>query len=323
MFAEFSISGIFPAARRSAIPFVAVLVVLFVIPLSAHADVYWTLPADQSGEWYVAANWGGTRPIVSDTVFIVNGGTANVTDASEETCQSFDLDNASTLQLLGGTLNTSAGWSLDGASTIHMTAGGLSENSNSGSAYVGYSATGTFRQSGGTNSISGHGLFLGYNPGSSGSYNLGGSGLLHSGGTECVGYSGMGTFTQSGGVNSTNVNASGLLCLGYNTGSSGNYSLISGQFSGGTEYVGYSGTGIFSQSGGGNGFNMGLYLGYNTGSSGSYSLSSLVSGHLTCETEYVGYSGTGTFNQSGLTDNTLWVCFICRLQPGFQRQLRS
>ena len=71
--------------------------------------------------------------------------------------------------------------------------------------YVGYSGNGTFTQSGGTNSGPsytnvGNMLYLGYNVGSSGSYNLSGSGVLS---TLCefVGSSGNGTFIQSGGAN--------------------------------------------------------------------------------------------------------------------------
>ena len=57
-----------------------------------------------------------------------------------------------------------------------MTSGSLSV---SGSAFVGYSGTGSFTQSGGTNTISDY-LYLGYNSGSSGTYSLSGSGQLSS-----------------------------------------------------------------------------------------------------------------------------------------------
>ena len=91
-------------------------------------------------------------------------------------------------------------------------------------------------------------LYLGYNPGSSGTYNLGGSGLL-SAPNEYLGYSGSGSFTQSGGTNS--VPAGGSLALGSGTGSSGTYNLSgSGQLSASYESIGYSGTGNFIQTGG-------------------------------------------------------------------------
>ena len=47
--------------------------------------------------------------------------------------------------------------------------------------------------------------------------------------------------------------------------------MLQTQFLG--EYVGYSGTGLFTQSGGNNTIYGGLYIGYNSGGSGTYSLS--------------------------------------------------
>ena len=70
---------------------------------------------------------------------------------------------------------------------------------------MGYSGTGSFTQSGGANNVNGGfnylSLGLGYNAGSSGTYNLSGGGLLSAAQNEYVGYSGTGTFTQSGGTN--------------------------------------------------------------------------------------------------------------------------
>ena len=73
------------------------------------------------------------------------------------------------------------------------------------------------------------------------------------------------TFTQSGGTNSFAYQ----FYLGYN-GGTGNYILSAGNLGGQTEYVGYHGTGNFTQSGGTNA--NALYLGYGTGSSGTYNL---------------------------------------------------
>ena len=72
-----------------------------------------------------------------------------------------------------------------------------------------------------------------------------------------------------------------------------------------TEYVGYYGTGSFTQSGGSNLLqsNGTLCLGYGSNTSGSYSLSgSSGSGRLQ---RFVGYSGTGSFTQSGGTHNLI------------------
>jgi hypothetical protein len=62
------------------------------------------------------------------------------------------------------------------------------------------------------------------------------------------------------------------------------------------EYIGFSGAGAFTQSGGTHTVSLALYLGYNGGSSGSYLLNA--PGSLTAAREYVGYNGTGTFTQT-------------------------
>ncbi len=58
--------------------------VLLVGPMAARAQVYWSNTA--SGDWSNAGNWGGNHvPISTDNAWIVNGGTANVTQPGE-TC---------------------------------------------------------------------------------------------------------------------------------------------------------------------------------------------------------------------------------------------
>ena len=91
---------------------------------------------------------------------------------------------------------------------------------------VGYTGTGTFTQTGGTNSVQtlalGDNPFLADNLGS-GSYKLGGSGLLLAG-NEYVGLTGTGAFAQTGGTNIVGTS----LYLGYVFGSSGTYNLSGG-----------------------------------------------------------------------------------------------
>lgn len=160
--------------------------------------------------------------------------------------------------------------------------------------YIGYSGRGLLVQSGGTNSHSqvSNQFFLGFNPGSSGTYSLTG-GVLASA-SQYVGYSGTGAFTQSGGTNST----PSLYC-GFNPGSSGTYNLTGGSLASSAQYVGYSGTGAFTQSNGTNS-TPNLYLGDNSGSGGSYNLSG---GSLAAPSESIGYNnGAGTFTQSGGTN---------------------
>ena len=115
--------------------------------------------------------------------------------------------------------------------------------------------------------------------------------------------SGKGYFIQSGGT--ANL-ASSSLYLGYAAGSVGTYTLNNNDspalLNTMNEYVGYSGSGGFTQSGGTHTVAYTLTLGYNAGSSGSYSLSggSLFAGNG----EDIGLSGNGSFTQSGGTNSS-------------------
>ncbi len=209
----------------------------------------------------------------------------------------------------GGTNFVSSGGTLDLG--YNSSGGGSYALSGSGflSArfqYVGYSGSGAMTQSGGTNSLANNGmLFLGFNPSGSGSYTLSGSGSLLTGlEYEYVGYSGIGAFVQTAGTNNTTTNIFGNsdpLYIAYSQGSSGSYSLSgSAALLATVEYVGYSGSGSFVQTGGMNNVvNAGsLYIGY--GQRSSYSLSG--SGMLSAGDEYVGYYGSGAFVQTGGTN---------------------
>ncbi len=154
---------------------------------------------------------------------------------------------------------------------IYLLSGGASL-SDGGTENVGYSGTGTFNQTGGTNTV-GLSLYLGENSGSAGTYALSGNASLTVSGTEFVGNTATGTFNQSGGTNFANN-----LYIGNGSTSNGAYNL-SGTASeltvDGNEYVGLSGTGTVNQTNGtswiSSGFN--LFLGYSSGSSGTYTLS--------------------------------------------------
>ena len=108
--------------------------------------------------------------------------------------------------------------------------------------YVGYQGQGQYLQNSGVNKVN-SGLYLGYEPGSSGNYELSGDGWLEALNL-FVGYSGSGTFTQSGGVNTI----SNLLTLAANPGSSGTYNLQGGNLSAGGILV--NSGGVFNQTGG-------------------------------------------------------------------------
>ena len=195
-----------------------------------------------------------------------------------------------------------------GASGSYNLSGGLL----SASECLGYSGSGSFTQTGGTNTLTYGYLSIpnfcfGYNPGSSGTYTLSGSGLLNSMAPEYIGYLGSGTLTQSGGTNSVN----GSLVLGCFPGSNGTYTLSSSaQWNlPPNTYVGYSGSGSLTQSGGAvvtsNGYSCDLYVGYNAGASGTYTLSG--SGMLTAHYEYVSYTAgaAAAFLQTGGTNSAV------------------
>ena len=182
---------------------------------------------------------------------------------------------------------------------------------------VGYSGSGTFTQSGGTNSCGV--LYVGNASGGTGSYVLSG-GLLALGGGNLAAALGSAAFNFGGGtlgasatwsssaamtltgspgnatVNTTGGNialsgaisgSGGLDKVGPNTLTlsgpntftgnltvdGGTLAMPGGTLTPGEEYVGYSNTAGFAQSGGANLVANNVVLGYNSGSSGSYSLS--------------------------------------------------
>ena len=159
--------------------------------------------------------------------------------------------------------------------------------------YVGSNGSGTFTQSGGTNTY-GSTLLLGDKAGDSGTYALSGTGSIIGDTYQYIGGSGSGTFTQSGGSNQAGLS----LYLGYNAGSSGTYALGgTGTLSAFYEIIGNSGSGTFTQSGGTNTITTQLTLGSNAGSNGTYNLAG---GTLQVPGVTQG-SGTGTFNFNGGT----------------------
>ena len=161
-----------------------------------------------------------------------------------------------------------------------------------------YNSWGGFTQSGGTHTVSSV-LTIG-NSGQA-SYSLSGGSL--SANTEYIGYSpGYSTapssFTQTGGTHSVSSD----LYLGYLAASNGTYGLNSANgpslLSAAYEYIGYSGSGSFIQSGGTHNVSAALFLGDNFGGSGTYTLSG---GSLFAAAEAIGASGSGSFIQSGGT----------------------
>jgi fibronectin-binding autotransporter adhesin len=203
-------------------------------------------------------------------------------------------DGTGTFTQTGGTHTVGVpryfGYNADGSGTYNQGAGSLFAASE----YVGYSGSGTFTQTGGTHTVGTASpnfsfLFVGYNAGSNGTYNLGG-GSLWCGGQEYIGSQGNGTFSQSGGYSTA-----AQIVLGSGVGSSGSYSLTFGNLSCQTaEIIGIDGIGSFTQ-GGGNNAPGWVLIGAGAGS-GAYQLND---GQLSALYETVGYSGSGAFQQAG------------------------
>jgi hypothetical protein len=161
---------------------------------------------------------------------------------------------------------------------------------------VGDSGRGAILQSGGIHTSSQ--LILGGNTGSLGTYTLS-SGQFSTSNAQ-FGFYGTAAFNQTGG--SAVVSQ---LYLGAYNGGVGNYSLSGGTLlSGSSTYLGVSGNGTFTQTGGTHTVTNNLYLGYdselNGSSTGVYNLGG--NSALTAANEYIGYQGHGTFNQTSGTN---------------------
>lgn len=123
------------------------------------------------------------------------------------------------------------------------------------SEYIGYSGSGTLNQTDGFHTANAN-VYLGFNPGGSGSLSLSGGTFLIHNGNEFVGYSGRGTLILNGGTHSI---PSGTLVVSFVPNSSGTVNLISGGLAalaetigGGSGSGGAFTNGVFNQSGGGN-----------------------------------------------------------------------
>jgi hypothetical protein len=260
-----------------------------------------------AGDWFNAANWNQGIPTAGVTAEIDNDGVAQISSGSaaagpEEIGYSVAgmLDQTGGTNTINGDNGLYLGHNANSTGTYAMSGGALNAigtDQNGYSEYVGYSGTGNFNQTGGTNAASY--IVLGANSGSSGTYAL-------SAGTLTCAYAGIGQI-GSGNLNQTggSLTASDHYSVGDMSGASGGFSLSgNGILSAYYGDVGFQGTGIFNQAGGTNNINSGLYLGgtfAGGGGTGTYLLSgtgSLVVGG----NEYVGYNGSGFFCQCGGTN---------------------
>ncbi len=242
---------------------------------------------------------GGTHS-VSGNEYIGDGGAGSVIQSGGS--HTIGAASANSELHLGESFGSNGSYNLSGTGSLNV----------NGIEKIGVSGTGTFTQTGGTHSVSYNAgipevLFIGYQGGSSGSYDLSGTGNLTVMGFETVGYLGAGTFTQSGGTH--NVGSAAQIYpffIGRGTGGSGSYTLSGGSLTvSQDEHLGYQGSASFTQSGGTHVIGTSptnhpfFYLGERAGSSGSYTLSG---GTLTVNAmENIGGAGTATFIQSGGT----------------------
>ncbi len=173
--------------------------------------------------------------------------------------------------------------------TYSMTAGSI----HSDDQYLGYFGRGSFTQSGGTNTVVGQ-LHVGSYTGATGTYDLSGGSLDAY--SEYLGYSGgCGTVSHSSGTNAVDY----MLCLGQSQASTGAYTLSGdGLLVAELEYIGNSGAGAFTQTGGVNDVLGGtVRLGSGFYASGTYNLRG---GRLKASVLNRGY-GAYNFNFTGGT----------------------
>jgi hypothetical protein len=218
------------------------------------------------------------------------------------------------IQSGGTTVSTNSGWDFVlgyGANSTgtYMLSGTGALTANQ-SEYIGLFGNGTFTQSAATNTLNSAGGFfeIGEAAGSTGTYNLSGTGTLTVKCNEYVGDVGTGVFNQDGGTHSIDTGTN--LYIGYGAGGTGGtYTLNAGTLSVNKpsavagEHVGYKVSGTFNQNGGTNQiWGTGLHVGTLSGSTGIYTMTA-----GTCSSnggEIIGESGTGTFTQTGGDNGT-------------------
>jgi len=189
---------------------------VILIPLQAFADdKTWSCGSDY---WNNDGCWSPTsQPITGDNVFLTQSDATDrivtYTNAISPSPNIMDL-------------------TVDATGTGTMTLSQSQDSLFTTNEYIGYSGTGIFEQSAGTNSISGF-LYVGYSGTADGTYTLNGTGSLLAD-NEIIGRHGSGVFTQNGGTHTvTNdlvVGRSGVEGIVWYAGD-GTYNLNGGSLS--------------------------------------------------------------------------------------------
>ena len=212
---------------------------LGVSPVVQAVDKEWVCGTDY---WDVSACWTPTGqpmsnldPIPPDSVFLTSSGASDIVITYRNTTN--PSDKLGEIQL-----------NATGAGTIRLEQT-LNDALSAGNLIVGRDGSGEYLQTAGTSSFDG--ASIGALVGSSGRFELGGSGAVTFGGLE-VGHQGTGTFVQTGGTVLT-----GGMGIGVEAGGSGSYTLAGGILTvgdsvsrSGVEEVGRWGTGSFIQEAG-------------------------------------------------------------------------
>jgi len=249
-------------------------------------------------------NLSGGNLNIERTLLVGEYGIANFTH-SAGTNQASDLllmasQGGSGTYNLSGTANLITdyvAYGHTGGTNVFNQSGGTH---NSAYEYLGYLGDSTYNQSGGTHTVSSTFVMGSY---AGGTYNLRGgmltvnapTGISNGAGTSTLNIDG-GTLTVGGGNGSIDVDN---LYLGSAAGFTGSHILSgTGTFTASNEYIGNSGSGTFTQTGGTHTVTSTLAIAQNAGSSGTYNLQG---GLLDASIIDIVNAGTATFNFTGGT----------------------
>jgi hypothetical protein len=171
----------FSKRRRIAALFAAAVSTIFGRCACASTDSW----NDGTGNWSVGSNWlSGNVPAAGDTVNLTQSDAANRT---------VTFDAAATSGTGFAQLNIDA--TGPGSMSLYQALGTFNV---SGTAYIGNSGTGSFVQTGGSNSVGT--IQLGFLASANGSYTLSNNASLSAVSNEYIGNAGLGNFVQSGGT---------------------------------------------------------------------------------------------------------------------------
>ena len=238
------------------VTFLTIGVGVLVAEIAMATDVNWITPGTNA--WETGSNWSsGVVPSsnASNNAFISNGGTAEITQAGQNSqyiTLAYGASQTGSVHLISGTLATSV--------DQNLCRGGVA----------------TFTQEAGTTNTSGALVTIGEQSGSRGTYRLNGGVLTVPGNDITVGYNSgsTGTIEQAGGTLGV-IGPSKYLILGRLAGAVGNYVMSGGSIlftNNNFASIGNSGTGHFTQNSGTVVVDQQFNIGRQAGGYGDYTL---------------------------------------------------